>query len=156
MADGVRKGLELTRRLYLAIIEARLGVGRLHGGFTTYAFRVMVSSVFDGLEFVATSDETQLNTTDTVVSASGEPLSSMPNVEPAEFEGFIARRRAWATAADLQSLPFIRRIVGVGDKGEPYVQTRLEGRLEHRGIGRLEVEFRLVARNARDLQTEHA
>ena len=73
---------------------------------------------------------------------------------PAEYDGFAARRHAWATAPDLVSLPFIRRIVGVGPDGQPYLQTRLEGRLEHSGFDRIEVEFRLVMRNARDLSSD--
>lgn len=155
-AGRVRQGLEMTRRVHLAIIEATLGMGRLGGGFSTYAVQGMAAAVFGGLAFMATSDETKLGTEATVVSPSGEPAVLLPNVEPAEYEGFIARRRAWATTADLRSLPFIRRIVGVGAEAAPYMTARLEGRLEHQGIGRLEVEFRLVARNARDLQSDHA
>lgn len=156
IADEVRQGLDLTRRLYLAIIAAILGMGRLRGGFSTHAVQVMAAAVLDELEFVATSDEKESDAADTVVSPSSEPVCRLPNVEPAEYHGFTARRRAWAAAADVQTLPYIRRIVGVGAKGDPYVAARLEGRLEHHGIGRLEMEFRLVVRNARDLQTEHA
>lgn len=155
VADEVRHGLDLTRRLYLAIIEATLGMVRLRGGFTTHAVQIMAAAVLDGLEVVATSDERESDAADTVVSPSGEQVCRLPNVEPAEFQGFTARRRAWATAADMQALPFIRRIVGIGAKGDPYMAARLEGRLEHKGIGRLEMEFRLVLRNARDLQADH-
>jgi len=155
-ADRVRLGLEMTRRVYLAIIEGALGMGRLRGGFSTYAVQGMAAAVFEGLAFMATSDETELGTQAAVLSPSGEPAASFPHVEPAEYEGFTARRRAWATTADLRSLPFIRRIVGVGADAAPYMSARLEGRLEHHGIGRLEAEFRLVVRNARDLQSDHA
>ena len=156
VADQVRESLDLTRRLYLAIIEATFGMGRLRGGFSTHAVQAIAAAVLDGIEFVATSDERPVGEADTVVGPSGEPVCRLPNVEPADYQGFTARRRAWATAEDMQALPFIRRIVGVGAKGDPYLAARLEGRLEHQGIGRLEMEFRLVVRNARDLQVDHA
>ena len=146
--------LDLTRRLYLAIVEKTLGMGRLSGGFTAYAAQAMATAVLDDLNFVATSDETRFDIEASAVSPPGAQQCGLANVLPAEYDGFAARRHAWATAPDLVSLPFIRRIVGVGPDGQPYLQTRLEGRLEHSGFDRIEVEFRLVMRNARDLSSD--
>jgi hypothetical protein len=155
VAGQVSRALDLTRRLYLAIVEANVGMRRLHGGFSTYAVQVMAAAVFDGLEMVATSDETGLDANDDVVSRTDEPRCALPHTEPAVYQGFTARRRAWASAGDLQTLPFIRRVVGVSGTGVPLMGARLEGRLEHQGLGRLEMEFRLVVHNARDLRADH-
>jgi len=76
---------------------------------------------------------------------------SIPHGEAVDYLGFRARRFAWADASDLQGLPFVRGVVGVTDKAQPFEQSRLEARLAHRGIARLEIEFRLVLRNGRDL-----
>lgn len=149
--DRVRTGLDTTRRLYLAILEATFGFSRLGGGFSTYAAQAMAAAVFDGLDFVATADESPLDADEPVGHQPDVDGCRLPNLEPAEYVGFTARRRAWARGADLESLPFIRRVVGFLPNHVPAMACRLEGRLEPHGITRLEVEFRLVARNARDL-----
>jgi hypothetical protein len=152
-AAVVEAGLKLTRQVYLAIVEANLGVGRLAGGYSSYAASAMAAAILEDIAFVATSDESRFDADAGTVSPAAEPECSLANVLPPEYSGFTASRRAWATGADLASLPFVRRVVGVSAKGQPYVQTRLEGRLEQSGISRLEVEFRIVMRNARELSS---
>jgi hypothetical protein len=149
----VGRALDLTQRLYLAIVEAHLGVSRLHGGFTTYAARAMSQAVLEPLAFVVTSDEARFNPDAKAVTESGEPVITLPNSLPGSYEGFSARRMAWGSADDLAHLPFIRRLVGVDSSGQPMVEGRLEARLEHQGIDRLEIELRVIMRNGRDLSS---
>lgn len=153
---SVTHALDLTQRLYLAITEAHLGVVRLRGGFTSYAARTMAQAVFEPLVFVATSDEAPFDGDATAVSAAGAPVVELPHAEPGVYAGFEARRLAWADGADLEGLPFVRRIVGVSANGQPMVQCRLEARLAHQGIDRLEVEFRLLMRNGREFSSRLA
>jgi hypothetical protein len=149
----VGEALDLTQRLYLAVAEAELGVTRFRGGFTNYAARTMSEAVLEPLEFVATSDESRFDPDATVLSTTGAPAALLPNALPGTYEGFSARRMAWASSADLAHLPFIRRVVGVSTGGQPMVESRLEARLHHAGIDRVEVEFRVLMRNGRDLSS---
>lgn len=149
----VDRALDLTRRLYLAVVETQLGITRLRGGFTTYAAQTMSQAVLEPLAFVVTSDEALFNPDATAVTDSGAPVITLPNALPGSYEGFAARRMAWGSADDLAPLPFVRRLVGVDSTGQPMVEGRLEARLEHQGIDRLEVDFRVIMRNGRDLSS---
>jgi hypothetical protein len=149
----VDRALDLTQRVYLAVVEAQLGVTRSRGGFSSYAARKMSEAVLEPLTFVATSDESRFDPEATHVTSNAVPVVAVPNASSGSYEGFSARRMAWASADDLSSLPFVRRLIGVDVGGQPVVQCRLEARLEHQGIHRLEVEFRLIMRNGRDLSS---
>jgi hypothetical protein len=153
---SVSRALDLTQRLYLAFTEAYLGVVRLRGGFSSYAARTMAEAALEPLTFVATSDEAPFDADATTVSALGAPVVDLPHAEPGVYVGFEARRLAWAAGTDLEPLPFVRRVVGVAANGQPIVQCRLEARLEHQGIDRLEVDFRLLMRNGRELSSRLA
>jgi hypothetical protein len=155
-AASVSRALGLTQRLYLSITEAHLGVVRLRSGFSSYAARTMAEAVLEPLVFVATSDETPFDGDASTVSAIGAPVIDLPHAEPGVYAGFEARRLAWANGADLEALPFVRRIVGVTENGQPVLQCRLEARLAHQGIDRLEVDFRLLLRNPRELSSRLA
>ena len=128
-------------------------MGRLAGGFSAYAARGMAAAVLGDLSFVATSDESRFDPDAKAISPTAEPVCRLAHVLAPEYAVFAASRRAWAAATEIASLPFVRRIVGVSPTGQPLVQTRLEGRLEHSGISRLEVEFRLALRNAHELSS---
>jgi len=156
VTTDVRAGIELTRRLYLAILEDTLGCaaahGRLHRARRTDRGPPPRPSKACVL---ATPDESDLTAAEVVgVDPAGSAIA-LPELEPAEYEGFAARRRGAIRGSELATLPFVRRFIGLGPLGRIF-QCRLEGRLRRQGFSIVEVEFRLIARNTHDLAVELA
>lgn len=149
-------GLQRTQRLYLAIVEKLLGLRRLGGGISTFAAQRMLSTVFDDLNVFVSSDESPVDVDVPVVSPAGQPIALLPHGDPAEYRGFGASRLSWASAAELTSVPFIRRAVGASAALEARVSSVLEGRLVLGEAKRLEVLIATRLVNARDLQQDYA
>ena len=137
---AVAASLDRLARLYLALAEAHLGVRRPRSSISQPAFREMSTATLDGMTVVASDDESPFDAADVAVNPGGGRVIALPNVRPSDAAvPFLAARLAWASAADLASLGFIRRAAGVSPDGATMLASVLEERLLLGSAARFEV-----------------
>lgn len=82
------------------------------------------------------------------VNPRGGEAVQLPAVEAADTRvPFVTTKLAAGTAADLGSLPFVRRVAGASPDGTPMLTNVLEERLVLGSAARLEVVFGVRNRN---------
>ncbi len=82
------------------------------------------------------------------VNPSGMPAVELPTMlEANETVPFLSTRMASASAADLESLAYVGRVVAASPSGTPMLTQVLQDRLILGSAGRLEVVFGIRHRN---------
>ena len=139
---AVTASLERLGRLYLALAEAHLGVRRPRSSISQIAFREMSTAVLDNMTTIASDDESPFDAAGVVVNPGGGRAISLQEGQAADTTvPFRATRLAWASAVDLVSLGFIRRVAGIGPEGATMLTSVLEDRLLLGSAARFEVLF---------------
>jgi len=152
----VLSSLERVGRLYLALAGAVIGARRPRSSLSSYAFRESSSVVLADMGAWASAQEGPLDPSEKTFTPNEVDAVFLPMVEPVDTHvPYLVTKLAAADARAVGSLPFIRRLTGVGSDGSPMMAVSLEERLVAGSATRLEVQFGLRNRND-GLRTDYA
>lgn len=144
----VVSSLDRLVRLYLSLAEAHLGARRPRSGLSADGFRALSSAILSDLVIWASDDESPSDPADVTVNPGGSEAVQLLAAEAADARvPFLTTKLAAGTAADLRSLPFVRRLAGASPDGTLMLTNVLEERLVLGSAARLEVVFGERKRN---------
>jgi hypothetical protein len=153
--EEVSESIERATTLYVALVEAYLGIRRYSGGLFAVAFRKMTEQ-FEKATLYLSDDESPIDPSDLVLNPAGGSLIPMRMIKTGDVIG--TRRREWLGEVSVSGfpLPYVIRLgLGVNDSVEPIVAALLESRLTLGGLTTVQGYQLLDMQNVREVKSDY-
>lgn len=154
--DQVLGALMTLRQLFLALVEAHLGLRRSSSGVYAGFITPNMQSTFEQAECYATDDPTPIEPDRSVPNPAGGRLAKMSITQVDRIEPWVVELRAHVDAPAMDALTCLASIVLTSNEEQPLLAIAPDGQLLLDGIDVFETRIRNRATNHAQLKERFA